>query len=295
MYRYKELLRRFYHDLVLRRSTVRVIPSLDEFVSVEPIFLIGTYRSGTTLLRYIIDSHSNISCPPESNFISPLSQLLTDPTYQRSLERMGFDKEHVTSKIRELCNYFFCNYASSFGKQRWADKTPLYIRHLQFLRFLYPESRFIMIYRNPLDQVHSYTRGGTYCPEPLLNYMQKNEDLRIAAVQFWNEQIDIMLDFEETYPLQCFRIRYEDLCIDPENLLKSLFYFVGEPWESQVLRFYDFPHDKGNEDGRIIGTRSISISYGHYLSWPNELKQECLSISKQNLKNLKYNDLLEMV
>lgn len=285
-----EIARRVYHDIVVRRSTVRIQPAFDNLALGEPpIFLIGVYRSGTTLLRYVLDSHSRICCPPESDFLGGFSSLVHYPQYKLGFERMGYNEEHVVSKLRELALYFYGNYANSHNKPRWADKSPGYVDYLDFLFKLFPESQFIMIYRNGLDQAHSYTRGGTFMRSPLKAYVANNEDdIRIAAVRYWESQVNKMIAFEEKYPDRCFRIRYEDMCAQPENELRPLFHFLGESWEPQVLRYYEYPHDKGSEDGRVAATTGFSISKDHYQSWPQDLLDRCSHIASRTLQALDY-------
>jgi hypothetical protein len=78
-----------------------------------PIFIIGVHRSGTTLLRLVIDSHSRIAVPRESVFLLPLSEMLRDETAFVGLEGMGFEAKHVMLKLREFSDYFFNSYAAA--------------------------------------------------------------------------------------------------------------------------------------------------------------------------------------
>ncbi len=282
------LLRRMYNELVLRRATVRVLPPEPVELKYPPIFLIGPFRSGTTLLRYIIDSHSHIACPPESDFIACFASLLENRKYRIGLARMGYDEEHIIRKVREWVTYFFGNYARSMGKERWADKTPSYVDYLDFILRVFPEAQFIMIYRHGFDQAHSYTRGGVFVGESLEPYVREGEDPRLGSVRYWQEKVEIMMAFEASHPDKCFRIRYEDLCADPEGQLRPLFEFINEPWEPQVLEFYKFPHDKGFEDGKVIGTRGFVISKEHYLSWPRELVDAAYELAGDTLAKLGY-------
>ncbi len=285
----KEALRRVYHDLVVRRSTVRVVPAAGGTQPLQPpIFVIGVYRSGTTLVRYVLDSHSHICCPPESDFVAALSLLQVNRRYRLGLEHMGFDEEHVLRKSREFCQYFFGIYATSLGKPRWADKSPSYVDYVGFLFRLFPEARFVMLYRHGLDQAHSYTRGGTLERDTLEGYRHAGEDLRIGAVRYWREKVKNMLLFEEEHAASCFHIRYEDLCAAPEERLRALFAFLDEPWEPQVLEFYRFPHDVGAEDGRAAATRGFSLSAGHYRQWPPGLVEQCVELAEPALTELGY-------
>ncbi len=281
-------MRRIYHELVLRRSTVRVVVPQPVEVQYPPIFLVGPFRSGTTLVRYIVDSHSHIACPPESDFIAGLASLVEERRYRLGLARMGYDEEHVIRKIREMVAYFFGNYAASHGKERWADKTPAYIDYLDFILRVFPEAQFVMLYRHGFDQAHSYTRGGIHVGNALKPYVREGEDPRIGSVRYWRDKVEKMMAFEQQHPERCYRIRYEDLCQNPEDVLRPLFEFLNEPWEPQVLEFYKFPHDKGFEDGKIIGTRGFVISKNHYHSWPKELVEAAYALAGDSLEKLGY-------
>ncbi|RME84888.1 MAG: sulfotransferase [Caldilineae bacterium] len=286
---FTEVLRRLYHDLVVRRSTVRVVPAESSpRLEYPPVFIIGVYRSGTTLLRYILDSHPHIACPPESDFLGGLAALLEHEPYRLGLARMGFDEAHVLARLREFSLYFFANYAASQQKPRWADKSPSYVDYLNFILQLFPEAQFVMLYRHGFDVAHSYTRGGTFMRDTLAEYCRPGEDLRLGAVRYWQDKVRRMQRFQAAEPARCFSLRYEDLCAEPEGWLRPLFAFLDEPWDARVLEFYRFPHDKGLEDGRVAATRGFSISQGHYHDWPEELRRACLAVAADTLQALGY-------
>ncbi len=288
MVTWQEVLRRLYHDLILRRSRVRVTPAVETELTRPPIFITGVYRSGTTLLRYILDSHSQICCPPETDFMVPLSTLVEDEGYRTRLDQMGFDQAHTVQKLRGLVDYFFGNYARNQGKERWADKTPEYVGYLDFINALFPEAQYLMLYRHGLDQAHSFTRGGSFMRPQFATYCEPGEDLRIGATRYWLAQVEKMLDFHLAYPEKCLQIKYEALCSSPDSELKSLFAFVDEPWEPQVLTYYEFPHDMGAEDGRVMATRGIQPATSYYKNWPVELRDQCLEIAAPMLEKLGY-------
>jgi protein-tyrosine sulfotransferase len=283
-----EIVRRLYVDLVRRRSRVRVVPAAEVRLVERPIFLVGAPRSGTTLVRYIVDSHSRICCPPESNFIGPLAGLLSDELSRNGLDAMGFDEDHVVQELRRLCIHFFGNYAASCQKPRWADKSTTYVDHLDFIGRLFPEAQFVMIYRHGLDQAHSLTRGGSQLPAPLRPYHCRGEDFRLAAARFWREKAGKMFKFEVRYPDQCVRLVYEALCERPQEELERVFAFLDEPWEPALLDFQGFEHDQGPEHGRTIVTSGFQASHGHYKAWPRALVGACLQIAGPALAEIGY-------
>ncbi len=285
---FREALRRVYHELVRRRARVRVTAARTVELDEAPIFLIGVYGSGTTLLRYVVDSHPRICCPPESGFLGPLATLASDERSRVGLDGMGFDEDHFIDQLRRLAVYFFGNYAASVGKPRWADKTPAYVDHLDFLRRLFPEAVFILIFRHGLDQAHSFTRGGTLWRPELEEHGRDGDDLRLRAVSYWRRQSEEMLEFEGRSRDRCFQLRYEDLCAQPEATLRPMFDFLGEDWHPRVLEFHRQPHDRGLEHGRVIATQGFDASSGHYLSWSDDLRDRCLDVAQPALRRLGY-------
>ena len=87
-----------------------------------------------------------------------------------------------------------------------------------------------------------------------------------------------MSEFFERGAVPCHVIKYEDLCERPKEILEPVFEFLDEPWEEGVLNFHEVAHDRGNEDGRVGATRGFSVSKGHYLGWPEEVRQRCWEI-----------------
>jgi len=284
----KEALRRAYHELVHRRARVRVTAARPVALDEPPIFLAGTYGSGTTLLRYVVDSHPRLCCPPESGFLVQLAALAADQRSRAGLAAMGFDDDHVVGRLRELAVYFFGNYAASAGKPRWADKTPAYVDHLDFIRRLFPEAVFVLLVRHGLDQAHSFTRGGSFRRPELAGDCRDGEDLRLGAVRHWRRQVEKLLDFERRFPERCFRLRYEDLCARPEATLRPMFRFLGEGWHPGVLEFHRQPHDRGLEHGRAIATRGFEASSGHYRHWDAGLAERGLALAGPLLERLGY-------
>ncbi len=285
----KEALRRMYHELVFRRARVRIsAPAATASQGPPPIFVLGVYGSGTTLLRYVLDSHSRICCPPESDFLSPLARLAADERSLQGLDAMGFDEEHLLFKLRELVLYFYSSYAASWNKPRWADKTPAYVDHADFLLRLFPDARFVHLHRHGLDQAHSFTRGGTHARRMLESYGRPGEDLRLGCLRYWREKVEGLLAFEAAHPERCFRLGYEDLCHDPEGRLRPLFDFLEEPWEPAVLQFHAHSHDKGNEHGRVVATRGFEVRRDHFRAWPPELLAAAAPIADPLLDRLGY-------
>jgi protein-tyrosine sulfotransferase len=286
-----ELAWRVYYDWVIRR-TVHIAVG-EEVESVYPsTFILGLYRSGTTLLRYVLDSHSRISCPPESDHLRFLLPLIDNERCRTGLEAMGYDEAHIISKVRDVYNYFMGNYAAAHGKVRWVDKSPSYVTCLDSIPKVFPDGRFIVLYRHAFDVAHSQTKGGTTAATHLAKHRQDGESLLVSAVRYWREYTDRLMAFEAANPDNCICLRYEDLCASPELHINRILEFLGGPWEPGVMDFHRFPHDSGREDNRVRGTRGFSASHGHYRQWSTEIVGECRDIAEPTLSALGYRHLI---
>src|SRR5687767_14220916 len=135
-------------------------------------FVVGVGRSGTTLLRLMLDSHPNLAIPPETHFLNPLIQAsgrlrFNAKTAARTLVRdhrrrwndFGLTEEELVAAYKQIKPFnttdavrgFYFLYASKFGKSRWGDKTPDYIRKMKKLQNHIPEARFIHVIRDGRD------------------------------------------------------------------------------------------------------------------------------------------------
>src|SRR4051812_31229152 len=84
--------------MAARRTVILQAPSTQS-VDFAPVFLIGCPRSGTTLLRMILDSHPNVACPPESFFLLDLEKMWSSEDAIKGLQEMGYEREHVRTKL----------------------------------------------------------------------------------------------------------------------------------------------------------------------------------------------------
>src|ERR1043166_1898196 len=87
-----------------------------------PVFLVGCHRSGTTLLRFLLDSHENLACPPESKFLSGVEAMIDYPQALEGLRSLGFSRQAVFAEARKLVEAFLTGHARQCGKRRCVDK-----------------------------------------------------------------------------------------------------------------------------------------------------------------------------
>lgn len=276
---------------VRERMLVKVL-NASERKRLEPGFLIGVYRSGTTLLRYVLDSHSNIAVPPETNFLHPLADLWRSEWVKNGLQGAGIDGAAFLERLRHFAGGVFDDYAAAKGKSRWIEKTPAYVDVLDFLDDLFGERcRYIMVYRHGLDVANSLAISyeGQGLSGPARQYADGcNGPIRLVFTQYWKQQCEKMLAFEEAHSRQCFRMYYERYATAPELHFPPLFDFLNEPWEAAVLHLNDKQHDFGLQDSKILQTTGFRPSVGNYCDWDAKEIIEAKEIAGKTLSKLGY-------
>lgn len=285
-----EILRRVYHELVRRRTRTRIV-YVDHAVHdlVAPIFVLGCYRSGTTLIRYVLDSHPNIACPPETDFLIPLVEMVRKPVYTTGLSTLGLDQTAADRKVLQWANELYSAYAFAQGKTRWADKTPSYIDIADDLARIFPLAKFVCITRHPLDQIHSFTTADQGFRDICRAYLAEPEsDIRLGAARYWAKQTRRIREFEKSHPARVCMLRYKDVCLEPESQLRLMFRVVEEPWCDNVMQFWSSSHDIGREDGRVGASRGFRFSGGAYRAWDKAVIEECWSVVADAAAELGY-------
>ncbi len=254
--------------------------------SKPPIFILGCQRSGTSLMRRILDSHSNIACPPESSFIVKLAGVYEVERCIKSFNDMGFTKADVLEQMRIFSAYFFENYAKSKGKQRWVDKTPHYVNHLDTIDLMFKkEVLYIGIIRHGLDVAYSLYGFDWGVLRP---YLTDGIEKPIATVRFWRDQNSKLLRFKDKVKERFYLLKYEDLTTQPRQVLKPVFEFLDEPWEETILNYNEFKHNPGFEDPKMSRYENIQPNSGNYKNWPLDLQRRVYQEARTLFERLGY-------
>jgi Flp pilus assembly protein TadD len=196
---------------------------------IQPTFLIGFPRSGTTLLDTILRTHSNIDVLEELPMLNKMEISFGDiPTISR-IEAMDNTAAGIASGfyLEELKKHIEVG-----KKQTIVDKLPLNILKLPLINQVFPNARYIIALRHPLDCVLS-----CWMQEFKLNPAMANMIELERIVEFYGVAMSILKLSEERYSLDTHRIRYEDLVLDFEGNVSSLLTFLDLKWEEK-LRSY---------------------------------------------------------
>jgi hypothetical protein len=197
-----------------------------------PIFIIGCPRSGTTLLRVILDSHPNICCGPETHLISKLKEFNDKiGEYWKMLEIFGLERSKQLEKLSEIFNIFPEKYMINKNKIRWAEKTPDNIFYAFFIKELFPKCQFINVIRDGRDVVNSHKK-------------RWGRRTILKGIKKWNMSMKLTFQFRKKFCKEDYlEIRYETLVSNPETETKKIMEFLNEPWNPILLEHNKQQHD----------------------------------------------------
>lgn len=231
-----------------------------------PIFVVGSMRSGSTLLRLILDSHENIAIGSESGFMGAASAMKSIPAWQHGSDwykRLGWSEDEFDERISEFFAGIFQRYAVEHGKQRWGDKTPFHTMHIPLMARLFPTAAFVGVVRHPGAVVTSLSQQWGYPFEEAINYwVFMNSALTLSG-----------RDLGGRFVL----CRYEDLILDTESTLRDLMSFLREPWSENLLQHYEVHKRRGTE--RVVEGRTRTrdpIDEARVDMWKQTLSKEKL-------------------
>ena len=210
-------------------------PSLER----QGFVVLGFPRSGTTLLRRLLDAHAEISCPPETNLLSACGRFLQEEPSVGGLPigvlpGLAFsdvDEDEVLGRLRELVFGIHRAIAAKAGKRIWAEKTAFDIFHLDKIeRLLRGHCGFICIHRHPLDVIVSVKElcdGMDQILPELHVYVRQYQSLYDAFAQAWIDCNIALNGFIARNAQDCCCVSYEALLQQPEETIGKLFSFMG--------------------------------------------------------------------
>ena len=241
-----------------------------------PIFILSCERSGSTLLRFLLDTHPEVIAPGELGLgdlcqrlvlvksrtegqqrVQPVS---TVPTWWHSKsESLSPEIREILESTRQTVKNIMEPYTAAAGKSRWCEKAPSNLAFANLLRLTFPEAQFLCLYRHGLDVAHScleISKHG-FMKELIPYVLTSPGDTVTAVLRSWLDKTDKLLDFETNYPQICHRIRYEDLVEFPGENVRKILSFLNIEQHDLQDEVSKTTHHAGGGDPKIWQTDRV--------------------------------------
>ncbi|XP_070572642.1 protein-tyrosine sulfotransferase 1-like [Ptychodera flava] len=199
------------------------------------IFIGGVPRSGTTLMRAMIDAHEDVRCGEETRLVPRL--LGMRQSWKRSQKEWNRLKEAglTDNVINDALSAFILEVIAKHGEPapRLCNKDPFTLKSMTYLRELFPSAKYILMIRDGRATVHSIiSRKVTISGFDITNYRD--------CLQKWNLAIENMYgQCMQVGPNYCLPVHYEQLVLHPEAQLRKITEFLDLPWDERVLHHED--------------------------------------------------------
>ncbi len=233
--------------------------------SINRAFILGNPRSGTSLLRIMLNAHPEILATPECGFMqwwydkyqswsiddskneTRVKSFVSDLLTSKKIEFWGLGQEKIIKSIQgklprdygELCDVVFLDRADIINKVPKAiiDKNNYYIHHLELLKKIWPNAKYVFMVRDGRDVACSYLA---------LTDLESNSDYKPnlssnieEIAKEWNENNKrINLFLNENYSSSFILVKYEDILLDLEKELKRVVEFFNLEFNANMLEYY---------------------------------------------------------
>lgn len=215
-----------------------------------PLIVLGVSRSGTTLLRVILDRSPGLAVPDESFFVPLLARrhgktidaesFLDDLARIPTIRDWGLAIADVAPRIRsgmsigEAIAAVYETYAAEAGKPRWGDKTPMYMRHLPLLDRLFPDAQYVHLIRDGRDAALSFLQ----MPEGTFTRTWAHPTTPAQFACLWCKEVaDARALGRPLGASRYHEVRYEELVASPDDVVRGICAFAAIPFEPAMLDY----------------------------------------------------------
>lgn len=280
-----------------------------------PLFILGSPRSGTSLLRLILTSHEQIVIPPECGFIiwlhkkygnwqvsdnndsSKLVPFIDDLFRTKKFDTWCLDKAFIEIKIiecqpttyAELCKIIYTSFGLDIGQnfRIWGDKNNFYLNHLDELFGLFSNARFLHIVRDGRDVVCSYREvmgadsNSPYAPK-------LSTDINEIATEWSSNVMTIDSFMSGIVGTSAMTIRYEDLTSDFVITVTRICKWLGLEYDDEMLGFYQKNKKMKLEPDLTLGWKRrtlqpiSNLTVGRYITHLSD-KEKDIFLSKADI------------
>ena len=219
-------------------------------MTAPPLLVLGVRRSGTTLLRVMLDRNSALAVPDESYFVPQLADrhrgtidtdaFVDDLRRLPTLPEWDVPVDEVRARLRpgmqagEAIATVYEVYAARRGKSRWGDKTPMYMQRLRMLERLFPDAQYVHLVRDGRDAALSFLA----MPDGIVTKTWAHPRTAADFACQWRAEVTAARRLgARVGPGRYLELRYEELVIDPEGGLRSICELAGLAYEPAMLDY----------------------------------------------------------
>jgi hypothetical protein len=259
------------------------------------VFIVGASRSGTTLLRRMIDAHPEIAITRETHWIievlrgdgavSPeapvtrelLAQLLTEERFTR----MGVDTAELERLVSgdapvsyaQFVTAAFDQHGAKHGKRLVGDKVPGYVTDVPTLHGLWPHARFLHMIRDGRDvclSVLDWQRAG----REVTRFSAWPEDPVSVTALWWERRVRLGREAGAGLASGLYHeLRYEALVADPAGECDALCAFLEVPFDERMLTFHE---GRERDDPNLSAKKAWRPVTAGLRNWRTEMGEEDL-------------------
>jgi hypothetical protein len=215
-----------------------------------PVILLGVSRSGTTMLKEMLDHNPAVAIPTESYFVPQLwdrhgewpdpEKFVGDIGRLARVKEWGVSPNDVRKRLppqprfAEAIEAVYRAYADAHGKSRFGDKTPAYMQRLDLLQRAFPGAQYVHLIRDGRDAGLSFMAMRR---RPRFNWARPRGMGAFAAQ--WRREVEGARRFGHHQPRgHYYELRYEDLVAEPEVALRDLCGFLRIDFDPGMLDYH---------------------------------------------------------
>lgn len=272
-----------------------------------PIFVIGTQRSGTTLLRLMLASHRDICIPPESMFFVRLekkygdaldlssqveafmSDLYADYKFrewnvEERLLRQNLSRDGLLS-YSEAVSIVYETFRQQFdpAARIWGDKNPDYVFSVDTVLRHFPNARIIHIIRDVRAVYNSVNAVAMLDHGPPLRHQMR------LVTSRWSQVVSIEDKYKQDRRL--YSVRYEDLVSSPRQTLAGICSWLCLDFDAHMLRFHEEGANRHLVPARALRVHQMTlqpVASERANAWMDELSMSDIeALEFLNLRNMR--------
>jgi hypothetical protein len=221
----------------------------------KPIFILGTQRSGTTLLTRALSAHPEV-------FIQ--NEISVDKVFRYDADKAEI-LSNIDKEIQVRHHQGLDKLLSSQNKKIWGIKDPQLTEHLGALRQFLPECKFIIIVRDGRGVVNSY----------IDNKWGLGTNAYTGAHR-WHKEVSQQKQLMAEYPESFILIRYEDLVTDMETQVKKACIHIGVDFKAEMLTYFTKKAQFKEHKSNINTNKKPDVNIAE--KWRKELSIQQISL-----------------